>query len=349
MDESCQLTGEPMTTVPAHKPALPDASGQPRTVGEVFSSPLILAASAICSLGFLGYFWPWFNRQHLFSWDRPEDWGHAYVIPLISGYLVWRQRERLAATVVTPFAAGLPVLALGMVGFLFFTLNISNHMLQGACMLLALYGVVLTALGPAVARQVFLPIAFLGFGITISERIMLALTFPLQLLASKGAWILLGLTLTPFGYSVELDGNTLELFDKSGVLITPLNVAEACSGMRMLIAFFALAGAVSLLSLQAWWQRILLVMLAVPVALLMNIVRVAVLGVLTLVDPELAAGDAHTLIGTILLVPSLGLFMGVTWALKRVVHDPAKATTSSSSTDLKSKKNLSSKAKGSKS
>jgi hypothetical protein len=53
----------------------------------------------------------------------------------------------------------------------------------------------------------------------------------------------------------------------------------------------------------------------------MNIVRVAVLGVLTLIDPNLAAGDAHTIIGTILLVPSLGLFLGIVWALNRVVRE----------------------------
>ncbi len=276
-------------------------------------------AAGIGAVGFLLYFWPWFFRQHQFSWAFPEDWGHAYVIPLIAGYMLWAKRAELARLPVKPFAAGVPAVALGMVGFLFFTLNISNHMLQGACMILALYGAVLTAFGPAVARAAFLPVSFLAFGVTISQRIMTAMTFPLQLLASKGAWILLGLVLTPFGHTVELDGNTLEIFDSTGALVAPLNVAEACSGMRMLIAFYALAGAVSLLSMQLWWQRILLLMLAAPVALLMNIVRVAVLGILTLIDPALAAGDAHTLIGTILLVPSLGLFLAVRWALIKIV------------------------------
>ena len=65
----------------------------------------------------------------------------------------------------------------------------------------------------------------------------------------------------------------------------------------------------------------MVVLLAGPVAVFMNIVRVAVLGLLTLIDPNLAAGDAHTIIGTVLLVPSLGLFLGVVWALNRVVRD----------------------------
>jgi hypothetical protein len=49
-------------------------------------------------------------------------------------------------------------------------------------------------------------------------------------------------------------------------------------------------------------------------------VRVTVLGLLTLVNPNLAAGEAHTLIGTLLLVPALGLYMGVVWALNRVIR-----------------------------
>ncbi len=303
-----------------------------RTVAQVFASPLGLVGAAIGILGFGLYFWTWFYRQHLFSSEYLEDWGHAYVIPLITGYMLWMERERLKGLPVRPFVAGVPAIVLGMVGFLFFTLNISNHMLQGACMLLALYGVVLTAFGPAMSRATFLPIAFLAFGITISARIMTAMTFPLQILASKGAWVMLGLTLTPFGYTIEIDGNMLEIFDSSGLMVAPLNVAEACSGMRMLIAFFALAGAVSLLSMKLWWQRILLMMLAAPVALLMNIVRVAVLGILTLIDPALAAGDAHTLIGTILLVPSLGLFLGVRWALQKVVSETPDAATAKGAT-----------------
>lgn len=90
----------------------------------------------------------------------------------------------------------------------------------------------------------------------------------------------------------------------------------------MLIAFFALAAAVALLSCREWWQRVAVVLLAGPVAVLMNVVRVAVLGILTLIDPNLASGDAHTLIGTILLVPSLFLFLGMVWALNRTVREP---------------------------
>ena len=70
-----------------------------------------------------------------------------------------------------------------------------------------------------------------------------------------------------------------------------------------------------------WWQRTALVLLAVPVALLMNMVRVSGLGLLTMVNKDLATGDAHMLIGTILLFPSLLLFLWIVALLNRTVID----------------------------
>lgn len=280
--------------------------------------PMLGIAAAFA---FVALYWEWFVRQGTFSSKHIEDWGHAFVIPLISMYLLWRQRHKLAAAEARAFWPGLSLVLLGIACYIFFLLSVSNHMLQGAAMLTTLFGVLLTAMGPDVLRIAAVPILFLALGITISEAIMIQLTFPLQLLASKGAWIILNLLGPVFGYTVDLDGNTLSMITSSGKEIPPLNIAEACSGMRMLIAFFALAAAVAVLGSGEWWRRVAVFMLAAPVALFMNMVRVAVLGLLSLIDPDLAHGDAHMIIGTILLLPSLGLFMGVVWALNKAVPE----------------------------
>lgn len=275
---------------------------------------------------FVALYWGWLARQVVFSTTYVEDWGHAFVIPLISGYMIWRQRHHLAAATARAFWPGLSLVLLGAACYVFFMLAVPNHMLQGLAMVTTLFGVVLTAFGPQVIRIVALPILFLLFCITISEAVMIQLTFPLKLLASKGAWIMLNVMSPVFGYTVDIDGNTLTMISAQGVKLPPLNVAEACSGMRMLVAFFALAGAVAMLGCRQWWQRVALVLLAAPVALLMNIVRVATLALLSLVDPELAHGQAHMVIGTILLFPSLLLFMGVVWSLKKAVREEHAAT-----------------------
>ena len=279
-------------------------------------SPETWAAMGVLAVAFVALFFRWFWKQHEHSHEKMEDWGHAYVIPLISGYLVWQARRRILAEPMRVFWPGLAPMLLGIACYLFFVVGVANHMLQGASMILTLAGMTLLLAGPGVFRHVFLPIAYLVFMITLSEQIMIKVTFQLQLLASKGAFVFLTILGAIFGFGVDLSGNTLTIAGNK------MNVAEACSGMRMVVAFYALAGAVALLSCRHWWQRIALMLLAGPVAILMNVVRVTVLGLLSLNNVNYASGDAHMLIGTLLLIPSLGLFLGVVWALNRIIDEP---------------------------
>ena len=278
-----------------------------------------LAWTVLLSAAFLGLFYRWLVTQGEMSLAYMQDWGHAFVIPGISAYLIWRRRAWIAREASEVFWPAAVPFVLGVVSYAYCIVNVRNHMLQGASLVLALGGLVLLLTGPRMLRHLFLPIAYLLLAITISEAIMLNVTFGLQLIASQGAWLMLNLIGQPFNwFIVEVDGNTLELIRNSGEVL-PMNVAEACSGMRMVVAFYALAGAVALLATREWWQRIALMLLAGPVAILMNIVRVTVLGLLMLVDPDLAAGDAHMIIGTLLLFPSLLLFLGIVWALNRIM------------------------------
>ncbi|MFT5424530.1 MAG: exosortase [Phycisphaerales bacterium] len=277
------------------------------------------AAVAVVSVSFLMLFYRWFLMQHRFASKNLDDWGHTYMVPLIAGWLAWQERERIARAVSRRYWPGLVPMCTGIMCYLFALVVVPNHMLQGFSVILTLFGVVLLMMGPAVMRPLFLPITYLVFMVTIAERIMLMITFQLQLVASRGSWILLSLIGAPFKwFTTEIEGNTIEMMTRSGGII-PLNVAEACSGMRMVVAFIALAGFVALISTKEWWQRILLMLLAAPVAIFMNIIRVTVLGLLSLADPDLAAGEAHTLIGTLLLFPALMLYLGIVWALNRVI------------------------------
>jgi exosortase len=166
------------------------------------------------------------------------------------------------------------------------------------------------------------PIGYLALGVTISERVMNAITFRLKLLASGGSHHLL----TLLGVEHDSAGNMLTIYDGAGTA-HPLNVADACSGMRMVIAFIALAVAVAFLSCRHWWQRIALVLLAIPVALLMNVLRVAGLAILVLINPEFSVGEAHMFFGTLLLIPAFIVFMGCVWALNHmVIEDSGRPT-----------------------
>jgi exosortase len=295
-------------------------SGPAKSLAGLPTSAWIMIA--LLAAGVLAMFFRWILKQHDHSWTALQDWGHAYVIPALSIYLIWLKRAEIMAERPQPFWPALSTLLLGLMCYAFFIVGVPNHMFQGASLILTLESLALFLLGPRIFRHLFLPIALLGFGVTISEQIMNTVTFRLQLIASQGAWFVLSIIGGIFSFIVELEGNTLTVAGNK------LNVAEACSGMRMVVSFYALAAAVGVLGCNHWWQRTALFLLAGPVAILMNIVRVAVLGLLSLYNMDLAAGEAHMMIGTLLLLPSLLLFMSVVWALNKIVDDePAKLAT----------------------
>ncbi|MEQ8845181.1 MAG: exosortase/archaeosortase family protein [Phycisphaerales bacterium] len=279
----------------------------------------LLALGALAS--FVWLFWQWFDRQGTISINQMDDWGHAFAVPAIVGYLLFQRRERLMRAKVEPFWPGLLPLLLGIACYVFFIVGVPTHMLQGFALVLAIFGFVLLVFGPQVMRVAIMPIAFLLFAVTISERVMIAITFQLQLVASQGGYLLLTIFGFPFGIESVVEGNIISVMDDAGQN-HQLNVAEACSGMRMVVAFIALGAAVALTTCKHWWQRVAVVLLSLPVAIGLNVVRVAVLGFLTvLVDPELASGEAHMLIGTFLLIPGLGMFLLLVWILNRIVSE----------------------------
>lgn len=275
-----------------------------------------LTVAAVLTGAFLALFYQWFGFQNRFSWGS-DDWAHAYIVPLISGYAIWTNRDRLAKLTPEIFWPGLAPLALGIVSYFFFLLGFPNHMGQGLSIILAIFGAALLNLGPRFMPVLAFPIAYLFFAVTISQRLMQGVTFQLQLIASKGSWLLMN----GIGVQTDLAGNTLQIFKSDGTTI-PLNVAEACSGMRMVIAFYALGTAIAFLSTKQWWQRIALLLLAGPIAIFVNVLRVASLGVLSLWNPDVAKGSAHMFVGLLWLVPAFALFMFTMWALKNLIREP---------------------------
>ncbi len=270
-------------------------------------TPSNLAIAGLLLLGLVALFWDWFLRQHRFSSEQAADWGHAYMVPLISMYVVWTRRESIAKLRPAVFWPGVMPLLLGIAIYFLFTLTAAPgvHMFQGFALVMCVGGIALMLLGPRMFGALAFPIAYLAFGVTLADKLMGMITFQLQLLATEGAWIVLNAG----GLTTDLAGNTLTV--RSGGKSIPLNVAEACAGMRMVIAFLALG------------VRVALVLMAIPVALETNVLRVVSLAVVSLWNPGFAAGDAHTLIGVLWLVPAFLAYMGIVWILKRIMHEPA--------------------------
>ena len=98
----------------------------------------------------------------------------------------------------------------------------------------------------------------------------------------------------------------------------------------MLVAFLALGVALALSGLDSWWQRILMILIAVPVAVFVNMLRVASLGVLSLWDMQFTTGEFHQFVGFVWLIPAFVFYLGIMWVIRRLVIEEGSSGSSTS-------------------
>ena len=309
-----------MTTAP------PSAESRLAGTKVIVASDALMIGGALILLALFGFvFSDFFAQQVRFAWAQPSDWGHTLLIPFVSGYFVWLRRNELRA--LQPFAQcwwGLVPVFFGVAWYVLCVFGpkpLYHHNIMSLGPALAIFGTAWLLFGSSAMRWLWFPIAFTCvFGQTVSEVLLNKITFQLQDIAAVGAQVVLVI----IGTEVERSGNTLTIW--SDGIAHPLNVAEACSGMRMLVAFVALGVFLARTNLTIAWQRVLLVALGVPIAIAVNIIRVASLGVLTQFDQNFVDGEFHELVGVVWMLPALFLYMGTLWAIRGLTVQPSEAS-----------------------
>ena len=231
------------------------------------------------------------------QWWTDPNFSHGFFVPLFAGWVIWQQRESLAAIAVRPSWWGVPIIlfALGMlvvgtVGAELFLARVS--------LLFLLMGIVVLLWGWKHYRAVLFPWAFLFLMIPIPAIIFNQVTFPLQILASKAAaWVL------PFaGVPVLREGNIINL------PAMPLEVAQACSGIRSLLSLATLAIIYGYLMEPRKLIRVVLALASIPIAVFANSLRIIGTGLLVQYwDPDKAEGFFHAFSGWLIFVVSLGM------------------------------------------
>ncbi|HMD16457.1 MAG TPA: EpsI family protein [Terriglobales bacterium] len=237
---------------------------------------------------------------HLFlQWVGPHsdpNFQHGIFVPLFAGFVLWQDRKQLAAITPAPSWAGFPLVLLSMIVLILGVLG-ADIFLPRVSLLILLAGLILMFQGWTFFRAVLFPWAFLILMIPIPALIINRITFPLQMLAAKLATALLELV----GVA-HREGNTIYL--ASG----PMDVAEACSGIRSLLTLVTLAIIYGYLMETRRWVRVVLVLSAVPIAVAANSFRVFGTGLLVNFGyADEAEGVPHALAA--LLVFALALFM----------------------------------------
>jgi len=244
------------------------------------------------------------------KWSDPS-WSHGILIPLFSLYFINQHKQEILNLKLKPNYLGLLFLVCGIV---FYPLNVVHFQYGyfGPLDMIATLGAIVLFLGGwTLLKKTWLPIVFLIFAVPIPQRYYVSLTMPMRFLAAKSAAFVLNLV--PH-LDATVNGAIIDIIYKGNVLNPPLDVAEACSGMRLLLAFLALGVAMAYLHYRPIWQRLILVASTIPIAIICNVVRVTVTGFIhILINPKYAQGIYHDMLGLAMLPLAFGLYYFLAW------------------------------------
>jgi exosortase len=290
------------------------------------------------------------------DWWTDENYSHGLLIPFVIGFVLWTERERLARTIQRP------AMWSGLAAVLFASLALwagtagAELFLQRTSLVVMLAGIVLYFWGFSILRLVMVPLFLLLLAIPIPAIIFNKIAFPLQLFASRCAvW-----AMSVFEIPVLRQGNVIELMPLGARETKKLEVVEACSGIRSLMTLLTLAVVLAYFTQRrkddgdgdtpgrptasfgsrirsglnrmktfGFWRPVIVVLSAVPIAILTNALRVSGTGVLArYYGTKVADGFFHSFSGWVIYVVAFLILFGVGWLLDRVM--PATAVASKS-------------------
>lgn len=228
-----------------------------------------------------------------FDWWTDENYSHGLLVPFVIGFIVWSEFDRLKRAAEKPsvlfgfalISFALLMLLAGTLGAELFTRRIS--------LLVMLAGIVVYFFGARILKSLVVPFALLLLAIPIPQIIFNKIAFPLQIWASQAAvW---GIRL--FEVPTIRKGNVIEILPRGATQIIALEVVEACSGIRSLMTLMTLALVLAyftrvkrqtgendrpvFLKNFDFWRTAILMLSAIPIAILTNAGRVTLTGVFT--------------------------------------------------------------------
>ena len=266
------------------------------------------------------------------DWWVDENYSHGLLIPFIIGYILWLQRDKFATEPARPsvllggLAVAFSLFALwtGVAGAELYTQRMS--------LVLLIAGTVVYFGGVGFLRLILVPLGLLILAIPIPAIIFNKIAFPLQLFASRCAvW-----SMSVIGIPVLRQGNVIELKPLNSFDTKKLEVVEACSGIRSLMTLMTLAvvfayfthprsddsngprGRFGFLRSYGFWRSTILILSAVPIAILTNASRVSGTGILShYYGTGVADGFFHTFSGWAIYIVAFLLLFAVGWVLDR--------------------------------
>lgn len=272
-------------------------------------------------IAIIGALLVWFFRMELTitinQWISDPSWSHGFLIPLFSLYFLHQNRQNIIGLQTKPswfFGFGGLMATLAVYFLNKFALKFAYGDLL--LFIVALGAATLFVGGWKLIRQTWLPIAYLFFAVPLPHRLYMQITMPLRQLAASASAALLNI----FPHTeAAVRGVVIDVIYRGKPLEPSLDVAEACSGMRLLMAFVALGVAMAYLQPRPIWQRLILLASTIPIAILCNVVRVFVTAMIYIYwDPYYAQGIYHDLLGMLMLPLAFAFYGGMAWLMSNL-------------------------------
>ncbi len=266
------------------------------------------------------------------DWWTDENYSHGLLVPFVIGYIVWLEFDALKNATKNPSVwLGFALILLALVLLLGGTLG-AELFTRRVSFVLMLAGIVVYFWGARILKLLAVPFALLLLAIPIPQIFFNKIALPLQMYASQMAiW---GMRL--FEVPSLRKGNVIEILPQGATQIVALEVVEACSGIRSLMTLVTLAlvlayftgergkqrfgrGWFDFLKNSDFWRAVILMLSAIPIAIITNAARVTATGVLTYRYGKRATeGTLHDASGWLVYVAALGLLLLVNLGLRKV-------------------------------
>ncbi len=268
----------------------------------------------ICWLGLVATaawaYWPALTET-VERWSSSPQYSHGYLVPLFAAYLSWRRRGMHSGNVVDPSWWGLAWLIVGL-GLHLGGAHFYHDWASALAILPILAGLTMCLGGRRLLSWHWPAIAFLVFMLPLPYRVEVSLAYPLQRLATLASTYMLQTA----GFAAVAEGNIIVMTS------TNIGVVEACSGLGMMVTFFAMTTAVAILWPRGMVDKVIIVLSAVPIALAANVVRIALTGMLAeTVGQRIADVFFHDLAGWLMMPLALAMLWVEMAILSRLFVD----------------------------
>lgn len=245
-------------------------------------------------------------------WMESDEYSSGLLVPLLAGYIIWDRRKELVECPIRPVPWAVCFLLLAQtlrpLGLLIWSPSMERLSLMMTIAIL-----IWIILGFQFVKKIFPIWLYLILMFPIPTMLEWKVTVPLQKWASVSAVF----CLETLGFRVIREGNIINI---NGILVA---VAEACNGLRMLTAFFVVTGFVILLSRRKLWEKVLILLSSVPIALLCNTIRLTLTSIAFLyLETETWEKAFHDYGGLAMMPLALGITLLELWFLSKLFIGP---------------------------